>query len=38
MSERIVVDPQICCGKPTIRGTRMMVENILRTVAASLAS
>ncbi len=27
--ERIVVDPNICSGKPTIRGTRIMVSNIL---------
>jgi uncharacterized protein (DUF433 family) len=26
---RIVVDPNICSGKPTIRGTRIMVSNIL---------
>ncbi len=26
---RIVVDPHICSGKPTIRGTRIMVSNIL---------
>jgi uncharacterized protein (DUF433 family) len=26
---RIVVDPDICSGKPTIRGTRIMVVNIL---------
>ena len=27
--EKIVVDPAICNGKPTIRGTRIMVSNIL---------
>ena len=27
--ERIVLDPNICSGKPTIRGTRIMVNNIL---------
>lgn len=27
--DRIVVDPEICSGKPTIRGTRIMVSNIL---------
>jgi len=33
MDERIVVDPNICSGKPTIRGTRIMVTNILGMVA-----
>jgi uncharacterized protein (DUF433 family) len=30
---RIVVDPEICGGKPTIRGSRIMVRNILGMVA-----
>lgn len=30
---RIVVDPDICSGKPTIRGTRIMVRNILGMIA-----
>jgi uncharacterized protein (DUF433 family) len=33
MDDRIVVDPKICSGKPTIRGTRIMVKNILGMVA-----
>ena len=33
MDNRIVVDPKICSGKPTIRGTRIMVTNILGMVA-----
>lgn len=32
--DRIIVDPKICNGKPTIRGTRIMVKNILGLVAA----
>ncbi|MBI5428223.1 MAG: DUF433 domain-containing protein [Nitrospinae bacterium] len=30
---RISIDPQICSGKPCIRGTRIMVKNILGMIA-----
>jgi uncharacterized protein (DUF433 family) len=33
MEERVSVDPAVCGGKPTIRGTRIMVKNILGMVA-----
>jgi uncharacterized protein (DUF433 family) len=33
MSARIICDPKICGGKPVIRGTRIMVKNILGMVA-----
>ncbi|MBS0171904.1 MAG: DUF433 domain-containing protein [Nitrospira sp.] len=33
MNDRIVVDSRICSGKPTIRGTRIMVTSILGMVA-----
>jgi uncharacterized protein (DUF433 family) len=33
MQERIVIDPNICHGKPCIRGTRIMVSNILSLMA-----
>ena len=33
MEERISVDPNICSGKPCIRGTRIMVKNILGMLA-----
>ena len=33
MKDRIVIDPQICSGKPVIRGTRIMVKNILGMIA-----
>ncbi len=33
MDDRISVDPQICSGKPCIRGTRIMVKNILGMIA-----
>ena len=36
--ERIVIDPQICHGKPTVRGTRIMVTNILGLLADGYAS
>ena len=32
-TNRIIVDPQICSGKPVIKGIRIMVKNILGTVA-----
>jgi uncharacterized protein (DUF433 family) len=31
--ERITVDPAVCHGKPTIRGTRIMVSNVLSLLA-----
>ncbi len=31
--DRIEVNPEICSGKPVIRGTRIMVRNILGMVA-----
>jgi uncharacterized protein (DUF433 family) len=33
MSERIEINPAICHGKPVIRGTRVLVCNILRALA-----
>lgn len=33
MADRISVDPQLCSGKPVIRGTRIMVTNILSMLA-----
>lgn len=33
---RISVDPQICHGKPCIKGTRIMVSVILDNLAAGL--
>ena len=37
MNEFIRVDPEICSGKPTIRGTRIMVKNILGMGAGGYA-
>ncbi len=33
MEHVISVDPQVCSGKPCIRGTRIMVKNILGLMA-----
>lgn len=33
MNGFIIVDPKICSGKPIIKGTRIMVKNILGMVA-----
>lgn len=33
MNEWVIVDPNICAGKPAIRGTRIMVKNILGMIA-----
>jgi hypothetical protein len=34
--ERIEVNPAICSGKPVIRGTRIMVRNILGMAAGGI--
>ncbi len=31
--ERVVINPEVCGGKPVIAGTRIMVKNILGMVA-----
>ena len=33
LGEHIVLDPRICCGKPTFKGTRIMVWQVLEDVA-----
>lgn len=33
MDDRISVDPQVCSGKPCIRGTRILVRNVLGMLA-----
>jgi len=33
MAERIIVDPNICHGQETIKGTRIMVGNVLSLLA-----
>ena len=34
--DRIVTDPAICLGKPTIRGTRITVDFVLRLMGDGL--
>ena len=36
MSERIVVDPKICHGKPVVRGTRVPVSIIVGSLATGM--
>ena len=37
MGRYIITDPQICHGKPTFRGTRIMVSQVLEQIASGLA-
>lgn len=34
--KRITIDPEICHGKPTIRGKRYPVENMLELMASGM--
>jgi uncharacterized protein (DUF433 family) len=36
LSERITMDPEICHGKPTIRGLRYTVETILELLSSGM--
>ena len=36
LSQRITIDPQICHGKPTIRGLRYTVESILELLSSGM--
>lgn len=36
--QRITVDPEICHGKPIIRGMRYPVENILELMASGMTT
>jgi len=37
MGRYIVADPKICHGRPTFRGTRVLVADVLEQVAAGMA-
>jgi uncharacterized protein (DUF433 family) len=34
MSERITIDPEICNGRPVVRGTRITVQTVLEFLGA----
>ena len=36
LSERITMDPEICHGKPTVRGLRYTVESILELLSSGM--
>ena len=36
-TERITIDPEICHGKPCIRGLRYPVENLLELLAGGMS-
>ena len=38
MNERITVDPEICHGKPTIRGLRYPVSMVLELLAGGMTT
>jgi uncharacterized protein (DUF433 family) len=37
LGQYIITDPKICHGKPTFRGTRIMVFQVLEMVASGMA-
>ncbi|HSB12261.1 MAG TPA: DUF433 domain-containing protein [Blastocatellia bacterium] len=37
IGRHIVTDPKICHGKPTFRGTRVLVADVLEQVASGIA-
>ena len=38
LADRITIDPEICHGKPTIRGLRYPVETILELLSSGMTS
>lgn len=38
LTDRITIDPEICHGKPTIRGLRYPVETILELLSSGMTN
>ncbi len=38
MDERVVIDPEVCHGKPIIRGTRVPVTRIIGSLAGGMTT
>jgi len=38
LADRITIDPEICHGKPTIRGLRYPVESILEMLSSGMTN
>lgn len=36
MSARVVIDPEVCGGRPIVAGTRMRVSDVLDALASSV--
>lgn len=36
LRQRITIDPEVCHGKPTIRGSRLMVSTVLELLASGM--
>ena len=34
--KRITIDPEVCHGKPTVRGSRLMVATVLELMASDM--
>jgi len=34
LNDRVVCDPEICHGKPTVKGTRVLVQGVLEFLGA----
>ncbi|NPV02576.1 MAG: DUF433 domain-containing protein [Brevinematales bacterium] len=37
MKQRVVIDPNICHGKPVIKGTRVLISNLIADLAPGLS-